>query len=195
MNRYSYYAITVMAYHMVPSKESVNGLLREKQDKQGDPTLLENFKTDPFWCFASKQSFFIYLNLIAALFHLGLLITTVVSTCSSDAGCSGPVVYTHQTYIQYTRPTVDSGFELIPEYRKNEKNPIYLVALPITFFGLSATAHLVVTYLAWSGVYLEWLFQCQQPVRWIEYGKPLPSPFSTMSLPFTKSSLADSNRR
>lgn len=179
----SMYSITVMAYHMVPSKESVNGLLREKQDKQGSPTLLETFKTQPFWCFPSKQSFFIYLNLIAALFHLGLLITTVASTCLSDAGCSGPVVYTHQTYLKYKRATLDAGFELIPEYTKNEKNPIYLVALPITFFGLSATAHLVVTYLAWSGVYLEWLFICQQPVRWIEYGKSLPPSLFLLLLP------------
>lgn len=130
----------------------------------------ENFDTESFCCFQSKKQFFVILNAVAAVFHAALFVVTIALTCRSDAGCKGPVVYTYQTNLTYSAKTTTSGFELVPRYDKNVDNPLYLVALPLIFFGLSCGAHVVVSILAGcTNIYRDWLLTCQQPVRWVEY--------------------------
>ena len=130
----------------------------------------DKFDTDSFLCGMSKKRFFVVLNALAALFHLALLITTIAVTCNSDAKCGGPVVHTYETYLEFRPKSETSGFELYPKYEKNTESPIHLVALPVTFFGLSCLAHITIAILAaCTNIYRDWLLTCQQPLRWVEY--------------------------
>lgn len=154
-------------YYAVPSAESVGGAPISRVAETVDLSKEQKaFDNDPFVCGMSKKRFFVLLNGLAACFHLALAITTLAVTCNSDAKCQGPVVYTYQTDLKYKTATATSGFELVPHYSKNIENPIYLVALPLLFFGLSFIAHSTVVVLASCGdIYRDWLLTCQQPLR------------------------------
>ena len=125
------------------------------------------FDTEKFCCFRSKKQFFVVLNILAAIFHLSLFVMTIIFTCNSDAKCNGPIVYTYQTNLTYVSKTTTAGFELVPQFVKNVDNPLYLVSLPLIFFGLSCTAHVIISVLAgYTNIYRDWLLTCQQPVRY-----------------------------
>ena len=171
-------------YYRVPLSDAaairggVGGPLISRQDNARNLDTFaeeqEAFDNQKFACFKSKKSFFVILNAIAASFHLMLFIATIIFTCQSDAKCGGPVVYTYQTNLTYRAKTTDSGFELVPKYEKNIDHPIYLVSLPLIFFGMSFAAHVTVGVLAGcTTIYRDWLLTCQQPVRCAHGLKPL----------------------
>ena len=170
----------------ISRQENVTSLYKE-QEAFDNPNKDVMYR---FCCFVSKKRFFTVLNALAAIFHLSMFIMTIVFTCNSDAKCNGPIVYTYQTNLTYVAKTTSSGFELVPKYVKNVDHPIYLVSLPLIFFGLSFTAHVAVSILSGcTNIYRDWLLTCQQPIRWIEYCASVRIELMTPTF------LPDSNRR
>lgn len=143
----------------------------------------------PYWlydreedvCGLTKASFIWWSNLVCAIFHFFLAITSVVVATAGGKGMDTPKLTVYLTNLTWQANSTDA---LIPV--NEPQDGLYLAHMTMWFFLLSAMAHglicagnfnqafalndtskrVVTQYTGW---YYVWVHECRQPLRWIEY--------------------------
>lgn len=150
-------------------------------------------------CGLTKAAFIWWSNLVCAVFHLFLALTTIIVATRDGKGMDTPKLTVYLTNLTWQANSTDA---LIPQ--NVAQDGLLLAHMTMWFFLLSFLAHTIIvvcnytqamalnnpenrriTLMPPTGWYFAWIQSCRQPLRWIEctprhrrslVGGPTPSP-------------------
>jgi len=131
-------------------------------------------------CGLTKASFLWWSNVVCAVFHFFLAITTIIVSTQDGKGMDTPKLTVYLTNLTWQ---MNSTNGLIPV--NVPQDGLLLAHMTMWFFLLSCLAHTIVAVgnykqamalndkparkiTRWTGWYFAWIQDCRQPLRWAE---------------------------
>ena len=160
------------------------------------PYIRPKLKVVPDWMYDEKEDvcgrwtlpgFMWTCNLLAAIFHLILILVTILVSTNGGRGLDTPTLDIYKRELTWNggpNATANATSMLVPELKPAGWSlPLSIVT--IVFFGLSAFFHTLVCLMnfnqafahqnkearkitAFTGWYFKWMHECRNPARWIE---------------------------
>ena len=132
-------------------------------------------------CGLTKAAFIWWSNVVCAVFHFFLALTSVIVAVSNGSGMDTPRLTVYLTNLTWQANSTDA---LVPKNQATEG--LYLAHMTLWFFLLSFMAHALIVLGNYkqafalndkaarqvtmaTGWYYKWIHECRQPLRWIEY--------------------------